>query len=364
MKKVLSVASGDGVGPEVVALTLNVLKAINDIFKFEITTKDVLVGGAAFDLYHSHLPIESINKIKASDALLFGSVGGPVELSHLAKWKDCERNSILALRKAFHFNVNLRPVTIWPEITSATPLKEEIISSGVDLIVVRELIGDVYFGEHRRFIKNGEKAALDVAEYTEDQIRAVAEQAFEIASSRKKKVCLVHKANVLEISRLWQEIVADVANSYSDIIFEQLLVDNCAIQLIKNPTQFDVILTSNLFGDILSDLAAALAGSIGLLPSASLSTTGFGMFEPAGGSAPQLTGLGVANPVAQILSLGLIFKTLWQKDHVYELLVRSIRCVYSKKIHTPDINLGGKNVSSSDFTNSLIENMYSIKEDL
>ncbi len=355
MKKI-AVAAGDGIGPEIMDSALRVLAVLAERFKFEYELKNVLVGGAAFEHYDSHLPVESLNIIKSCDALLFGSVGGPISDSQLPKWKNCERNSILALRKAFHFNINLRPVAIWPEIAHASPLSSKTIADGVNLVIVRELLGDVYFGEHEQGESDGKRWARDTAEYNEEQIKSITRAAFKIAGDRKKEVCLVHKANVLEISRLWQEIVREVAEEFSDIELKELLVDNCAMQLVSKPGNFDVLLTSNLFGDILSDLAAALPGSLGVVPSASLNDDDFGMFEPAGGSAPEIAGQDIANPIAQILSMGLLVKHVWSLPEAFQTLLDSIKRTLASNICTQDlVQTGTTPTSTTEFTDRLCE---------
>jgi 3-isopropylmalate dehydrogenase len=309
MKRIIAVLPGDGIGEEVVAQALRVLEVVAKKFQLEFETTKALIGGAAFEVYGNHFPTETMEVCKNSAAILFGSVGGPVSQMNLDKWKNCETNSLLGLRKAFGFNCNYRPVKIFPALASFCPLKPEIVGAGIDILFIRELIGDLYFGEKKRFEENGLRVATDVARYDEEQISSVAHLAFQAAQKRRKKVTSVDKANVLMSSKLWREVTHEVAKNYPEITLEDMLVDNCAMQIIKNPRQFDVILTSNLFGDILSDAGAVLPGSLGLMASASINNKdGFGMFEPPGGSAQDIAGKGIANPIGQILSLAMLLR--------------------------------------------------------
>lgn len=307
-EKRIAVLAGDGIGPEIMAEALKVLAQVGVRFGHCFTFDTALVGGAAWDSYECHFPKETQEICSRSDAVLFGSIGGPVAESALPKWRDCERNSILALRKAFGFALNIRPARSFTGLEHLSPLRPELVNAGIDLVVIRELLGDVYFGEHRRWTEGGKRLARDVADYNEDQIRFAAEAAFRIASERRGTVTAVDKANVLETSRLWREVVREVAAEYPSVDLQFMYVDNCAMQLVTNPSRFDVLLTGNLFGDILSDIAAVIPGSLGLLPSASLSSSGFGMYEPAGGSAPDIAGQGVANPLGQILSAAMMLR--------------------------------------------------------
>ena len=307
----IAVLAGDGVGPEVMQEALRVLAVTQELFSFSVECTSGLIGGAAYETTGEHFPAVTRELCTSVDAILFGSVGGPISESELPKWKGCETNSILALRKTCGLTANLRPTKVYQELPGSCPLRDEI-SQNVDLLIVRELQGDIYFGEHSFYSSEGKRAARDVAEYTEDQIATVARVAFEAAISRgttaKPKVTSVDKANVLHTSKLWREVVREVHRGYKEVVLEDMLVDNCALQLVKAPSQFDVILTSNLFGDILSDLAAAFPGSLGLTPSASLAPNGMGLYEPSGGSAPDIAGKGVANPIAQILSLAMMLR--------------------------------------------------------
>ncbi len=309
MKKI-AVLPGDGIGPEVMEQACRVLKACEnlgeDVPEFELEYG--LIGGAAYEQHEAHFPVETHKICERSDAILFGSVGGPVAEADKPKWHKCEANSLLSLRKAFSFNANLRPVQVYPELNHISPLKAELIEKGIDMLIVRELTGGIYFGEHRRFEKEGKRFGSDICEYDEDTVRAIAHVAFQAAEKRDRRVTSADKANVLDSSRLWREIVSEVSAEYPAVTLEHMLVDNCAMQIIRNPSQFDVLVTTNMFGDILSDAAAVLPGSLGLMASASLNASGFGMYEPSGGSAPDIAGQGIANPIAQILSVALMLK--------------------------------------------------------
>lgn len=308
MQKRIAVLPGDGIGEEVMQEAVLVLKEVAARFSHAFEFEYGVIGGAAFDAYGEHFPEATREICARADAILFGSVGGPVSEQHLEKWKNCEVNALLGLRKAFSFNANFRPVRVFSELKDLSPLKPAVIGEGVDILFVRELNGDIYFGEKRQFERDGVRVATDVAEYTELQVASVARTAFEAAGKRRGKVTSVDKANVLQTSKLWREVVKEVSQEYPEIALENMLVDNCAMQLIQNPTQFDVILTSNMFGDILSDAGAVLPGSLGLLASASLNECGFGMFEPPGGSAPDIANKNIANPIGQILSSAMLLR--------------------------------------------------------
>jgi 3-isopropylmalate dehydrogenase len=354
--KTIAVLEGDGVGPEVMSQTLSVLRKVCHTFGREVTFRDALVGGAAFEKHGAHLPDETISVCRGADAILFGSVGGPIAESHLPKWKGCEANSILALRKTFGLAANFRPAKVYSQLTGSCPLRDEITEQGVDLLIIRELQGDVYFGEHSMWTEGGKRYAKDVGEYTEDQIALVARVAFEAARKRRGRVTSVDKANVMHTSKLWREVVREVHAHFSDVALEDMLVDNCALQLVKNPGQFDVIVTSNLFGDILSDLAAALPGSLGLTPSASLNAEGFGLYEPSGGSAPDIAGQGIANPIAQILSASMMFRFSFGWSVEADAIDCAVGRVLDEGYRTPDIHAGtGKKVSTREMAEAITE---------
>ena len=354
--KKIAVLAGDGIGPEVMAQARRVLTRVADRFGRSVTFHEGLVGGAAFDEYQRHLPQETIDLCRSSDAVLFGSVGGPIDQSHLPKWRGCEANSILALRKTFQLAANIRPARVYPALAEACPLRPDIVGGGVDLVIIRELQGDVYFGEHTAWVEAGQRRAKDVGEYSEDQIAVVARVAFEAARKRHGRVTSVDKANVMQTSKLWREVVREVHQEFRDVQLEDMLVDNCALQLVKNPSQFDVIVTSNLFGDILSDLAAALPGSLGLTPSASLNNQEFGLYEPSGGSAPDLAGKGVANPIAQILSAAMMVRYSFGWNEEAEAIEAAVESALSDGFRTRDIaDKDGVELSTTEMGDRIIE---------
>ncbi len=356
--KSIAVLGGDGVGPEVMREAVRVAAAVAERFQRSVRFSEGLVGGSAFDEYGEHLPQATIDLCRSSDAILFGSVGGPVNQAHLPKWRGCEANSILALRKSFALAANIRPARVYQQLRKGCPLKDEILSEGVDLVIIRELLGDVYFGEKVTWIDGGRRYARDVGAYSEDQIAMVARVAFETARKRRGKVTSVDKANVMQTSKLWRDVVREIHGDYSDILLEDMLVDNCALQLVKNPGQFDVIVTSNLFGDILSDLAAALPGSLGLTPSASLNAAGFGLFEPSGGSAPDIAGRGIANPIAQILSAAMMFRFSFDWKDEADALERAVEMTLQDEYRTADIFFeAGRKVSTTEMADHIIERL-------
>lgn len=358
MRAVVAVLAGDGIGPEVMTETLRVLGAVAKGGGHEFEYRQGLAGGAAFDVHKSHFPDETKKICEGSQAILFGSVGGPVSEADLPKWKDCERNSILAIRKHFQFTSNLRPARVYPELIDVCPLKPIVIGTGVDLLIVRELVGDLYFGEHKSYEKDGRRWARDIAEYSEDQVAAAAHTAFKAAQARAKKVTSVDKANVIEISRLWRAVVHEVAAEYPDVLLEDMLVDNCAMQLIRNPSQFDVIVTSNMFGDILSDAASVLPGSLGLTPSASFNKDGFGLYEPSGGSAPDIAGKGIANPIAQILSAAMMLRHSFGLVREASSIEFAVQEVLRDGFRTKDIYQESKKlVGTREFTDEVIKHL-------
>lgn len=309
VSKNIAVLAGDGIGPEVMAEALKVLRKVAELYGHSFTFTEAPVGGAAWAATEeagetpSHLPASTVGLCEKSDAILFGSVGGPVDQQHEPRWKDCEKNALLGLRKRFNLGTNLRPSRVYPFLSHLCPLKPSIIGSGVDMLIIRELVGGIYFGEHKR---EGDRA-WDIMDYTVEIIKKPLIFAFEAARLRRKKVTVVDKANVLETSRLWREVARDVAKGYPDVEMDFMYVDNAAMQIIQKPSFFDVIATENMFGDILSDAASVLPGSLGLMPSASLGD-GIHMYEPSGGSAPDIAGRGIANPVAQILSGAMMLR--------------------------------------------------------
>jgi len=354
-EKCIAVLSGDGIGPEVMAEALSVLDVVAKKTGEKFSFKEALIGGAAFEEYKNHCPEETIQICREADAILFGSVGGPVNESSLDKWKNCETNSILALRKTFSFNANFRPARVYPGLSDICPLKDVLLQHGVDVLIVRELLGDIYFGEHREYEENGKRKASDLATYDEDQITSIAHVAFAAAEKRSKKLTSVDKANVLSTSKLWRKIITEVSKNYPTVQYEHMLVDNCAMQLIKNPAQFDVIVTANLFGDILSDAAAVLPGSLGLTPSASLNAKGFGLYEPSGGSAPDIAGKGIANPIAQILSASMMLRYSFNLNSAADEIDMAVEKVLAGGFRTKDISDGQKFISTKEMTREILK---------
>ena len=310
MEANITLINGDGIGPEIVREAKKVLEAVAKIYDHEFIFTDIDMGGCSIDKYGVPLTDEAIDIAKKSDAVLLGAVGGNVGNS---RWYDVAPNlrpeaGLLKIRKELGLFANLRPALLYKELADACPLKTEISKAGFDMVIVRELTGGLYFGERYTKEIDGVRTAVDTLVYNENEIRRVAKAAFDIASKRRKKVISVDKANVLDSSRLWRNVVEEVAKDYKDITLEHMLVDNAAMQLVKEPRQFDVMLTENMFGDILSDEASMIAGSIGMLPSASLGEGSFGLYEPSHGSAPDIAGKNKANPLATILSAAMLLR--------------------------------------------------------
>jgi 3-isopropylmalate dehydrogenase len=335
----IAVLPGDGIGPEVMKEALKVLEAVREKYDFQFEYKVADVGGCAIDSCGMALPSETLALCESSNAILFGSVGGP-KWEKLAPEKQPERAALLHLRKHFNLFCNLRPAKVYPALAAASPLKPEIVGSGFDILCVRELTGGIYFGVPKGRKGSGpEEKAFDTMVYTRREIERIARSAFDIARSRRKKVTSVDKANVLTVMVFWREIVCEVAQEYPDIELDHLYIDNATMQLIKDPGRFDVLLCENMFGDILSDECAMLTGSMGLLPSASLNESRFGLFEPAGGSAPDIAGMGIANPVAQILSVAMMLKYSFGLDLAAFAIENAVADALTSGIHTRDIAL-------------------------
>lgn len=329
----IAVLSGDGIGPEVMAEAIKVLDAVANKFQFSLNLTPALVGGAAIDASGEPLPAATMAICQQSDAILFGSVGGP-KWTHLAPDQQPERGSLLPLRKHFDLFSNLRPGQIYPAFADLSPLHPRVSSLGMDVLCVRELTGGIYFGEKGR---DGD-AAFDTQRYSKTEIERIAHVAFKAALTRSKKVTSIDKANVLQTSILWRETVTDIAKHYPEVELEHMYIDNAAMQLIRSPQQFDVLLCDNLFGDILSDEIAAIAGSLGLLPSASLNGQGFGLYEPAGGSAPDIAGKNIANPIAQILSAALMLRYSCHQPEAATAIEQAVAQCLSQHIVTRDID--------------------------
>lgn len=351
----IAVVKGDGIGPEVVTETIKVLDRVGEKFGHQFTYDYVLAGGCAIDETGRCLPDETVESCKAADAVLLGAVGGP-------KWDNMpgdERpeRALLGLRKALGLFANLRPAMVFDELSDASPLKPEILEGGLDIVVVRELTGGIYFGEKGTVAEtNLGPAAYDVEQYAEEEVRRIAKVAFDMAMKRSKKVTSVDKANVLESSRLWRRVVAEVAKDYPEVELENFYVDNAAMQLVRNPKQFDVIVTSNIFGDILSDEASQITGSIGMLPSASLAKGNFGMYEPVHGSAPDIAGKNLANPIATILSGAMMLRYTLGLTEEADAIEAAVKKFLADGHRTPDIAAGGMAIGTKE-TGDLIVNL-------
>jgi len=352
----ITVLGGDGIGPDVTNEAVKVLDAIGSKFDMSFEYKFALIGGCAYEKFGVPLPDETLDAAKNSDAVLLGAVGD---------WKYDTlppavrpEKALLGIRKGLNLFANLRPAVVFPELASSSTLKPEIVS-GVDIVIVRELTGDVYFGEPKGVeVQNGKRVGFNNMIYNEDEIRRIAKIAFETAMVRNKKLCSVDKANVLDVSRLWREVVLEVAKDYPEVELSHLYVDNAAMQLIRDPKQFDVIVTGNIFGDILSDEASMLTGSLGMLPSASLSADGPGMFEPIHGSAPDLKGKNVANPIATILSAGMLLKYGLKNDEANDAIENAVKKVLQDGYRTADIMSDGCTlVGTSQMGDLIIKNL-------
>ncbi len=335
----VGVISGDGIGPEIVAEAKKVLDKVGASFGHKFNYTDILMGGCSIDATGEPLTDEAIALARRSDAVLMGSIGGNTSTSPWYKLPPEKRPEagLLKIRKALNLFANLRPATLYDELKEACPLKAEIAEKGFDLMIMRELTGGLYFGERKTEVINGVTTAVDTLTYTEPEIRRIAIRAFDIAMKRNKKVTSIDKANVLDSSRLWRKVVEDVAKDYPEVKYEHMLVDNAAMQLVKDPAQFDVALTENMFGDILSDEASMITGSIGMLPSASLNDTKFGLYEPSGGSAPDIAGKGIANPIATILSAAMMLRFSFDLDKEADAIENAVKGVLKDGFRTIDI---------------------------
>lgn len=335
----IALIPGDGIGPEIVREAKKVLDKVCEVYGHHFTYEELLLGGASIDVHGVPLTEETIAAAKNADAVLMGSIGGDAKTSPWYQLEPSKRPEagLLGIRKALNLFANLRPAYLYEELKEACPLKEEIIGDGFDMIIVRELTGGLYFGERRTIEENGVRKAIDTLSYDEKEIRRIAVKAFEIAKKRRKKVTSVDKANVLDSSRLWRKVVEEVALQYPEVTLEHMLVDNCAMQLVHNPGQFDVILTENMFGDILSDEASMVTGSIGMLSSASLNETKFGLYEPSHGSAPDIAGKGIANPLATILSAAMMLRFSLDLDKEADAVEAAVAQVLREGYRTIDI---------------------------
>ncbi len=336
MKKI-AILAGDGIGPEVMAEAIKVLDAVQKKYAFKLLYQHADVGGLAIDNHGTALPAATLALCQASDAVLFGSVGGP-KWESLPPEQQPERAALLPLRKELQLFCNLRPAKVFKSLVAACPLRPDIVGDGFDILCVRELTGGIYFGQPKgREGEGASEKAYDTMVYTRAEIDRIARRAFEAARGRRKLVTSVDKANVLTTMVLWRQVVKEVAVDYPDVTLNHIYIDNATMQLIKNPHQFDVMLCGNMFGDIISDECAMLTGSMGLLASASLNESGFGLYEPAGGSAPDIAGKGIANPIAQILSAAMMLRYTLHEEGAALSIEKAIAQVLEQGIHTPDI---------------------------
>lgn len=335
MNKNIAVIRGDGIGPEIVEQALLVLNKVGEVYGHTFTYTDVDMGGIAIDKHGDPLPQSELDKCIASDSVLLGAVGGP-------KWNDVPgdkrpEKGLLRLRAGMGVYSNNRPAKIWPQLSDASPLRKEIVDKGIDFIIVRELIGGIYFGEHKTEDKDGVLLATDILTYDEKEIERIGRIGFETARKRGKKLCSVEKSNVLDSSRLWKKVMHKLAEEYPDVELSDMLVDNCAMQIVKNPAQFDVVVTENMFGDILSDEASMITGSIGMIPSSSLGATSCGLYEPIHGSAPDIAGQDLANPVGTILSAAMMLRFSFDMAKEAEAIEKAVSDYLDAGYRTADI---------------------------
>ena len=335
MAQNIAVIRGDGIGPEIVEQALLVLNRVAERFGHEFTYTDVDMGGNAIDKWGDPLPPEMLQRCLDSDSVLLGAVGGP-------KWNDVPgpmrpEKGLLRLRAGMGVYSNNRPAKIWPQLASASPLKQEIVDKGIDFLIVRELIGGIYFGKHETVTENGEKVAIDELRYSEEEIRRIGRIGFETARKRGKRLCSVEKSNVLDSSRLWKKVMHELAAEYPDVALSDMLVDNCAMQIVRDPSQFDVIVTENMFGDILSDEASMITGSIGMIPSSSLGQTSRGLYEPIHGSAPDIAGKDIANPIGTILAAAMMLRYSFDMAQEADAIESAVSKVLDAGYRTKDI---------------------------
>ena len=359
MTRNIAVIRGDGIGPEIVDQALLVLDKIAELYGHKFTYTDVDMGGNAIDKWGDPLPQAELEKCLASDSVLLGAVGGP-------KWNDVPgpmrpEKGLLRLRAGMGVYSNNRPAKIWPQLASASPLKQEIVDKGIDFLIVRELIGGIYFGKHETVSENGEKVAIDELRYAESEIRRIGRIGFETAQKRGKKLCSVEKSNVLDSSRLWKKVMHELAAEYPDVELSDMLVDNCAMQIVKDPSQFDVIVTENMFGDILSDEASMITGSIGMIPSSSLGDGTRGLYEPIHGSAPDIAGKDVANPIGTILAAAMMLRFSFDMPKEAECIENAVSKVLEDGYRTGDILPSGPHqcslVGCSEMGRLIIDNL-------
>lgn len=359
MEKKITVIKGDGIGPEIVTEAQKVLDKVAEKFGHKFVYTDILMGGCSIDKYGVPLTDEAVEIAKNSDAVLLGSIGGNTSTSPWYKLAPNLRPEagLLKIRKELGLFANLRPANLYPELREACPLKDDIIGDGFDMMIMRELTGGLYFGARKTENVDGVETAVDTLTYNENEIRRIANRGFDIAMKRRKKVTSVDKANVLDSSRLWRKVVNEVAKDYPEVELEHMLVDNCAMQLVRDPKQFDVILTENMFGDILSDEAAMISGSLGMLASASLNDTKFGMYEPSHGSAPDIAGQDKANPIATILSASMLLRFSFDMDKEADAIDNAVKKVLEAGYRTGDIMSEGMKLVGCKEMGSLVADM-------
>ncbi|MBQ4047148.1 MAG: 3-isopropylmalate dehydrogenase [Clostridia bacterium] len=339
MTKNIAVIRGDGIGPEIVREAIAVLDCVADRFGHTFAYTDVDMGGCAIDKYGEPLPASELQKCLDSDSVLLGAVGGN-------KWNSMPghlrpEKGLLALRAGMGVYSNNRPAKIWPQLADASPLKKSIVDKGIDFIIVRELIGGIYFGDHKTEETDGQKTAIDVLTYSESEIERIGRIGFETARKRRKQLCSVEKSNVLDSSRLWKTVMHRLAEEYPDVTLTDMLVDNCAMQIVKDPSQFDVIVTENMFGDILSDEASMITGSIGMIPSSSLGQTSCGLYEPIHGSAPDIAGTDTANPIGTILAAAMMLRFSFDMAAEADCIEAAVSAVLDAGYRTADIMAEG-----------------------
>ena len=362
MTKNIAVIRGDGIGPEIVNQAIAVLEKVASLYGHTFNFTDVDMGGCAIDKWGDPLPKEMLEKCVKSDSVLLGAVGGD-------KWNGVPgemrpEKGLLRLRAGMGVYSNNRPAKIWPQLSSASPLKQSIVDKGIDFIIVRELIGGMYFGEHKTDEKNGESQAIDILSYTESEIERIVRIGFETARKRSKRLCSVEKSNVLDSSRLWKKVMHRLSEEYPDVELSDMLVDNCAMQIVKNPSQFDVIVTENMFGDILSDEASMITGSIGMIPSSSLGDGSCGLYEPIHGSAPDIAGVDIANPIGTILSAAMMLRYSFGLDNEAQAVENAVSKVLDMGCRTADIMPSDKGeaekcrkISCSECGRLIVENI-------
>ena len=356
----VAVIPGDGIGPEIVREARKVLDKVGQKYGHEFTYQELLMGGCSIDAYGEPLTEETLEAAKASDSVLLGAVGGNVGQSNWYQLPPDKRPEagLLKIRKGLELYANIRPAVLFDELSGACPLKPELTEGGFDFVVMRELTGGLYFGARKTEEVNGVMTATDTLTYSEDEIRRIAIKAFDVAMKRRKKVTSVDKANVLDSSRLWRKVVTEVAKDYPEVTLEHMLVDNSAMQLVKDPAQFDVMVTENMFGDILSDEASMITGSIGMLPSASMNETKFGLYEPSGGSAPDIAGQNKANPIATILSAAMMLRYSFDMVKEADAVENAVSKVLKDGFRTGDImSEGMTKLSCSEMGDKIAENI-------